>query len=360
MTPGSYMASIDFKDAYYSVKMDPNCKKFLRFIFEGKKYQYTCLPNGLNTGPRKFTKVTKVLFAHLRLKKLHLNTSYIDDSFLCGTNIEDCRQNVLDTVETSQRAGFVVHPDKFVFLPTYIIIYLGFILNSLEMTIKLTSEKKQKIKTMITKAIENRCMKLQQLAELVGNLVSTFPAMRYGRLYYRLIDNEKNAGLKVHKGNFQRKLTLSENSVRDLKWWQENVEKEWASAYIPIPNITVQTDACNYGWGGMFDQRKNNGYLKESEKDYHINAKELLAVLFTLTTFGDERSNVVLKIMSDNTTTVAYINQQWKTRCNQIARQIWLWAIERNIWLIATLFRRNKTQRLMNSVENYTPTSNGS
>lgn len=42
--------------------------------------------------------------------------------------------------------------------------------------------------------------------------------------------------------------------------------------------------------------------------------------------------------MSDNTTTVNYINKQGgkKELCNQVTRRIWEWAIARDIWLIAT------------------------
>lgn len=47
MTPGCFMASIDLKDAYYSIPVCEADRKFLRFMWEGRLYQYTCLPNGL-------------------------------------------------------------------------------------------------------------------------------------------------------------------------------------------------------------------------------------------------------------------------------------------------------------------------
>ena len=34
-------------------------KKFLRFIWEGELYEFTCLPNGLPCAPRIFTKILK-------------------------------------------------------------------------------------------------------------------------------------------------------------------------------------------------------------------------------------------------------------------------------------------------------------
>ena len=49
-----------------------------------------------------------------------------------------CRQNVVNTVNMSTNAVFVVHPVKSVLEPTQEIVYLGFRLNSEKMTVCLT------------------------------------------------------------------------------------------------------------------------------------------------------------------------------------------------------------------------------
>ena len=87
MTPGCYMASIDFKDAYYSVPIYEPHRKYLRFRFDGEMYEFTCLPNGLSSGPRLFTHVTKPMFATLR-EQGFLVTPYIDDTLLFGNTVD--------------------------------------------------------------------------------------------------------------------------------------------------------------------------------------------------------------------------------------------------------------------------------
>ena len=47
MTPNCFMASIDLNDAYYSVSVNKNHRKYLRFIWKHQLFQFTCLPNGL-------------------------------------------------------------------------------------------------------------------------------------------------------------------------------------------------------------------------------------------------------------------------------------------------------------------------
>ena len=56
VTPGCWMASVDLKDAYYSVKIHQSHQKFLKFRYNDTLYNYTVYPNGLASCPRKFTK----------------------------------------------------------------------------------------------------------------------------------------------------------------------------------------------------------------------------------------------------------------------------------------------------------------
>ena len=149
MSPGCWMASIDWKDAYYSVPIDKDQRKVLAFNWKDKTYQYTCLPNGLSCAPRFFTKLTKVMFAELR-KKGFISTSYIGDCLVFGDSFKACEANVEETAKMSVNAGFVVHPEKSVVIPTQKIMFLGFLLDSKDMTVKPTAEKVEKLKVRVS------------------------------------------------------------------------------------------------------------------------------------------------------------------------------------------------------------------
>ena len=56
VTPNCYMAKVVIKEAYYSDPILPEQQKYLKLFFRGKLCQFTCLPNGLSSGPRKFAK----------------------------------------------------------------------------------------------------------------------------------------------------------------------------------------------------------------------------------------------------------------------------------------------------------------
>lgn len=76
-------------------------------------------------------------------QKGHLNVGCIDDSYLQGENIEDCQANIYDTCNLFSKLGFILHPAKSVLKPVQVLTFLGFVLDSVNMTVSLTQEKIQ-------------------------------------------------------------------------------------------------------------------------------------------------------------------------------------------------------------------------
>ena len=335
ITPNAYMASVDFKSAYYSIAVKPQHRKYLRFFFNGQKYQFCVLPNGLATGPRDFSQVAKALFRILRSRG-HSNTYYLDDSFLVHQTFQGCVDNVVDTLRVSSQAGFVVHPQKSVLIPTQRLVFLGFVLCSVTMTVCLTTEKCSKIKAFIQTVLGKTSLPIQTVAELVGQLVATFPAVPYGKLFYRQTDIEKSLALKSARGDFSHTMSLSEQAKLDLKWWLANLDTSCTNISSKNPDLTLKTDASNFGYGGYVNSKSLQGQWNRNEQNLHINLKELLAVLHCLRGLCGSVRNKTIKVMTDNTTTLCYINNMGGKipNCNAVARKIWLWALETQNWLI--------------------------
>ena len=71
--------------------------------------------------------------------------AYIDDSLLISNSYSECSVNISETVSLLDSLRFTIHPAKSVMQPLQIIIFLGFVLNSQNMTIRLTNEKAKEI-----------------------------------------------------------------------------------------------------------------------------------------------------------------------------------------------------------------------
>ena len=98
ITPGCYLASLDLKDAYYSVPIHPDYTKFLKFIWKNQLYKFLVLPNCLCCGPRKFTKLTKPPIATIILDG-HIIAIYIDDLINVGLIFDQCVENVIASIK---------------------------------------------------------------------------------------------------------------------------------------------------------------------------------------------------------------------------------------------------------------------
>lgn len=136
------MASVDLRHAYYSVPIAKEHQNFLRFSWNNKIFQFTCLPNGLASAPRYFTKIMKPVYARLR-NLGYTNVGYIDDSLLCGDTYYECKENIQETISLIEQIGFIIHPEKSQFEPSKKITFLGNIIDSEEMIVTLPVDKKR-------------------------------------------------------------------------------------------------------------------------------------------------------------------------------------------------------------------------
>ena len=332
-----WMSSLDLKDAYYSVPIHPESQSFLKFYYNGNLYKFQVFPNGLSSCPRRFTKLLKPVLATLRLEG-HVIVIYIDDLLVIGTTYEQCVRSVIESFKLLESLGFVIHPEKSSFVPKQCITFLGFKINSVTMTLRLTEEKARKLMDLITKALQSpNNIQIREIARIIGHMVSSFPAVKYGPLYYRNLEHDKTSALKQSKGNYDGHMNISKNSVCELNWWLHNVNTSFNTIEIPPVDAVVYSDASLQGWGAALGEQSTGGGWAQSEKN-HINILELKAALFALKSFASEIKEKHVKIMIDNSSAVFIINNMGTSHndtCNSIALEILEFCIQNQIRLTA-------------------------
>ena len=102
------------------------------------------------------------------------------------------------------------------------------------------------------------------------------------------------------------------------------------------PQYTITTAASLLGWGAVPDGISTGGNWTYDESLHHINYLEMYAILVALKTFANDKSNTHMTIMTDNSTAVSAINHMGTSHshpCNFMAKEIWEWCLERNIWI---------------------------
>ncbi len=342
VTKDCYMASLDLKDAYYSVPIAIEDRKYLKFYWNNTLWQYKALCNGLSSGPRIFTKLMKPPYAMLRSAGIQI-VGYIDDSLLVAKSKEEAMKAVKYTAELLSNLGFIVHPTKSVVTPCKEIQYLGFIINSHDLKISLPQSRKDEIKNLCKRILGRKKDTIRKVSELIGKIVAAFPGAQYGMLHYRELEKEKTAALVQNRGNFDAIMRIREDARQDAQWWLNNVQDEYKPIIREHPSICLSSDASLAGWGCTDNTTHIGGRWNRNEVSKFaisgINYLETLAAFFGLKSFCKYMHDVHVHLQIDNTTAVAYINKMGGTKshdCNHLAKQIWNWCIQRKIWITAT------------------------
>ena len=319
------MASVDLRHAYYSVRIAEEQQKFLCFRWQGKIYQFTCLPNGVSEGPRLFTKLMKPIFATLRQRGYTI-TSYIDDTLITHSSLEGCYECINSTLELLQQVGFCVNVKKSVFVSTQRLEYLGNIIDSVSMTVTLPDRRREKIVQCCTRLFHQSRDTIRTVAKVIGYLVAAVPAAEMGKLHYRYLEMAKVSALQRSGGNFDKWMNITPDMKKDLLWWINNVAVQDRKIFRTGAELDLYTDASNLGWGGCLNGQCINGRWAATEVELHINLKELKAILFAVKSFAHLLKGKHIKVFCDSATAVAYVNQMGGTKspaCNDICRNLW-------------------------------------
>ncbi|KAK2702945.1 hypothetical protein QYM36_018475 [Artemia franciscana] len=101
---------------------------------------------------------------------------------------------------------------------------------------------------LVSKILRQESTTIQNLAETLGVLDSTFPAVELAPLCYRKEESLKTQALKHAKGDFAARLALTSDVISELQWWL-NITNHASKAIKPRSiDKHLCSDASKIGW----------------------------------------------------------------------------------------------------------------
>ena len=224
-------------------------------------------------------------------------------------------------------------------IPKQQITFLGFILCSITMTVRLTPQKCDEIVKLCEEILHASRITIRKFSKLVGKLVAASPGVQYAVLYTRPLEKIKETELKTHQGKFNAYMNIPVTCQFWLNWWISNIHTSFKPINIKPPDVVIYTDASLKQWGA-YDKthnQKTNGFWSVEEQSNHINILELKACQFGIMAFCKNMHNIHVRVFMDNTTSCYYLeNYGGKyTELNKLAQDIWMWCIDHKIHLSA-------------------------
>jgi hypothetical protein len=242
--------------------------------------------------------------------------AYLDDYICINSTFEGCQKMLLDLMFIVRKLGFWINYKKVVG-PTQCITFLGIVIDSLNMEIRLPDDKLAKCKASLDHLCGLTRASKKQLQHIIGLLNWAAGAINGGRVYLRRLIALCNS-IKHRHGRAK----LDGPVRQDLQWWLCCINIFNGKSLIPskMPITTVMTDACNTGGAGVFqgDWFYCNWELDWPEfKNHHINYKEILAILLAAYRWGPMWAGKRIIVYTDNMVAIAAINKA-KCKCTRI------------------------------------------
>ena len=300
------------------------------------------LPFGLAPAPLVFTKLLRPVVAFLRQRGVRL-VVYLDDFLLMAETQKLLRQQVEMTSSLLTSLGFLLNVKKCSLDPSTRLEFLGFVVDSTTLSLYVPLEKNKKIKKECRHILNKESVSARQLAHIIGLLSSVTPAVLPAPLHYRGLQRLRSKALKAssHRNlDYDTTVLLSKEAQDDLSWWTSYSFVEGRPLQWPQAALSIESDASKTGWGAhlLEQQQTIGGVWSREEAKCHINWLELQAAFIGIQSFAQNRSNIHIHLLIDNTVAIAYLNRMGGTKSYplcQLALLIWNWCLERKITLHA-------------------------
>ncbi|XP_068118214.1 polycystin-1-like [Hyperolius riggenbachi] len=311
---GDWLISVDLSDAYLHIPIHTRYQKYLRFAVGEEHFQFRVLPFGICTAPRTFSKVLVTLIALLRQRGLQVH-HYLDDILLIAQSKQKLLEHKETLLHTLQQFGWLINWDKSKLTPAQTLIFLGAEIDTVHNAVRLPQEKVQTILRRVNSVKIMDSLSARQCLALLGTLTATIPMVKWAKWNIR----EFQTGfLHQWQGeNYFQRIQMVPTMIHQLKWWTNVANLRNHHNIIPPRPMLITTDASQWGWGAHMDKRVAQGVWTTHTQNVPANIIELRAAYEALRFFHREirGANVILRM--DNTTAVAYVQNQGESvsRC---------------------------------------------
>lgn len=318
---GWWGATLDLKDAYLHIAIEPSDRKWLGFSINGTTYRFRTLPFGLSTAPRTFTRVVKVIAEHLRKKGIFVFV-YLDDWLLTAPTADLLREQTSFVTQLVQSLGFIVNDKKSALTPSQLPQFLGAQLDFRQAKVFPTEERVRDITECAKLILPDPAPPAHRWMRLLGLIASLTAILPLCRLRMRIIQLHVLSRFKCHKDPLSRKISTPSRIRKAVSWWTQPSNIRVGKPFSPTPaSYVLTTDASKTGWGAHWRNIQLSGAWSPALARHHINILELWAIHLALRRLRTHFRGKTILVKCDNRSVVSYINKMGGVRSRSLCFQ---------------------------------------
>ena len=311
---GASLVKLDIESAFRLLPVHPKDFSLMGMQHNGQYFVDKALPFGCSSSCAIFEKFSTFLEWGARTTAASQNLMhYLDDFCGAGRSDIDARALMDKTLSFFQQLGVPVAPDK-VEGPTTCLKFLGLIVDTERMEIRVPEDKLKVAYAQIEHLLGSKKATLKELQVLLGRLNFACRAVVPGRPFCRrIIDATKGVKRQHHK------IRVTQDMKQDLVMWKKFLQahngrslilpSEWSNS----ETLELYTDASgSLGFGAFFQGHWAHGtwpvHLGEDSQD--ITFKELYPIVLAVHLWSHQLQNRKMVFYCDNQAVVSIINRQ--------------------------------------------------
>ncbi|XP_046562845.1 uncharacterized protein LOC124271730 [Haliotis rubra] len=275
LNQGDWAISIDLKDAYLHIPIHKTSKKYLRFVFEDRMYEFHALPFGLASAPYVFTRVMKAVVARLHCLGLRFH-AYLDDS------LSPARSNLLCA---SQR----------------------------EATVSPADHRLNAFVTLAHKLCKKTFATPREIHFLLGQIESFSKILPWAKLAKREL--QLMLASKWDHLSWDTPVPLG-------TWFNSSISQRLARDFLsPTMSLHQPTPTHRRAGGHIWAPYRPTFSGNRTFRNLHINVLEMEVVNRAVEVFKPHLANKVTLLRTDNTTVAASINKEGGTQSPELCQR---------------------------------------
>ena len=297
----------DLKRAYHQLWMDPSSISALGFSHLGRIYFDVSLSMGSKSAAYCCQRTSSAI-TYIFEKEGFEDINYLDD--LGAAENEDEAERAFECLGRILSAIGIQEAHDKASPPSYMMVFLGILINTLMMTLEITHERRKELMQLLEAWSHKKSSTLREVQSLLGKLNFVCSTVRAGRVFITRIIEE----IKSHPIRGRRR--ISKELKKDVEWWRRFMNMFNGVTIIPDPNWSrpdevISTDAslkmCG-GWSSpkFFKAAFPTWLLKR--KDISINELELISFVISLRLWEKRLMNANILAYCDNKSSVDIVN----------------------------------------------------
>ena len=229
---GDFQVTYDLKAAYHHIRIHPSQTKYLGAAIkkpDGSRqfFVFLFLPFGLASAVHCITKLSKPLNAYIHERGIR-HSLYLDDGRITAPTEKQAEEHRLIVYEALKKSGWILESQKSDHEgdASQIKEYLGFVIDTSSMSVRLNDLKKQRILQQVSETIayEDRPIPAKELARTLGKIVATEPALgpvvvMTARAAYQVLDEA------VRKRGWGTSVIMNKETLDGLSFYLNNCSR---------------------------------------------------------------------------------------------------------------------------------------